>query len=343
MASIKFKQTLADWFPKEQGGNAALPVAFVLVAVELQRHWRGSVRWLFLAVVIWVAAIWIGTLAKGAWAMRHANSALDAVVLVLLLGSGYLAFVAGDPDGPDVAATLLFWAPLVCAWWGVAYRDRMVRIAASAFVLYASLFFLGIAGNPPLYDHVILGVLMIILARGAGSRLPSVQDSLSSGNVPDTVLRDTLTGVASPTYFEAELAHTAAVANRYRQSPFSLIVYDIEHYSQHAAEFGKKAVVGLIKGVAWKIADRVRVADTVCRWEDGKIVVLLPNTGIAESRQLASDIGRACRQISLPNGQPLSMRMGVSEHRFGDDPMMTFGIANESLSVIPRGQDAGQG
>lgn len=330
MSTIESEQEPASAFPAREVWLAALPAFFVLVVVELQRHWHGSVRWLYLFVSVWVACIWIGTLAKRAWALRHALAAIDAAVFALLFGGGFLTLVVGSPEGSELTATLLFWSPLLCAWWGYVHADRHVRLAVSAAALFLGLFAFGAVSGPPFYEHVILGVLMVALARRAGGGWRPSPVSVPSVDFPDTVLRDAATGVASPTYFEAELAHTAAVANRYHQLPFLLIVYDIDRYARHAAEFGKSAMVGLMKRFAWTIADRVRVADTVCRWEEGKIVVLLPNTGLAEGRRVAEDIERACREIRLPDGRPVPLRMGIAEHRYGDDPMMTFGAANES-------------
>lgn len=334
--SAKSDQAFTGFLPDSEAWVAALPAFFVLVAVELQRHWHGSVRWLYLAAALWLAAIWIGTLAKRAWALRHALAAIDAAVFALLLGSGFFTLVVGGPEGPELSATLLFWSPLLCAWWGFVHADRGVRLVGSAAALYVGLFAFRAASGPPFYEHVILGALMIALVRRAGGGYPRVQDGAAAG-MPDTVLRDAATGVASPTYFEAELAHTAAVANRYHQLPFLLIVYDIDRYAQHAAEFGRSAMAGLMKRFSWAVADRVRVADTVCRWEEGKIVVLLPNTGLAEGSRVAQDIGLACRQISLPDGRPLQYRVGIAEHRYGDDPMTTLGVASESLAETAPG------
>lgn len=333
MPTIESEQEPAGFFPPREGWVAALPIFFVLVAVEMQRHWHGSVRWLYLAVAAWLAGIWIATLAKHAWARRHALAAIDGAVFALLFGGGFLTLAIGSPEGPELSATLLFWSPLLCAWWGFVHGDRTVRLACSAAALFLGLLAFRAASGPPFYEHVVLGALMIVLARRAGGGWRPAPARAPSADLPDTVLRDAATGVASPTYFEAELAHTAAVANRYHQLPFLLLVYDIDGYAHHAAEFGRSAMVGLMKRFAWTIADRVRVADTVCRWEEGKIVVLLPNTGLSEGRRVAEDIRLACGQISLPDGRPLQFRMGIAEHRYGDDPMTTFGAAGESLST----------
>jgi len=332
MPSARSEPARAGFFPARAIWVAALPALFVLVAVELQRHWHGSVRWLYLSVALWVAGVWLGTLAQRDWAQRHALAAIDAAVFVLLLGSGFFTLVAGDGEGPELAATLLFWSPLLCAWWGFVYGDRKVRLIGNAAALFVGLFAFRAVSGPPFYEHVILGLLMIALVRRAGGGLRKATDIASGEACPDTVLRDAATGVASPTYFEAELAHTAAVANRYHQLPFLLIVYNIDDYPRHAAEFGRSAMVGVMKRFAWTIADRVRVADTVCRWEEGKIVVLLPNTGLAEGRRVAEGIRLACRQISLPDGRPLQIGMGIAEHRYGDDPMTTLDEASGSLA-----------
>lgn len=329
MLSARSEPAPAGFFPARGIGVAALPVFFVLAAVELQRHWHGSVRWLYLSVAVWVAGVWIGALAKREWALRHALAALDAAVFALLLGSGFITLVVGGPEGPELSSTLLFWSPLLCAWWGFVHAGRSVRLLGSAAALYLGLFAFRAASGPPFYEHAILGALMVALARRAGG-FGQAQDGAAAG-LPDTALRDAATGVASPTYFEAELAHTAAVANRYHQLPFLLIVFDMDRYAFHAGEFGRSAMVGVMKRFSWAIADRVRVADTVCRWEEGKIVVLLPNTGLAEGRRVADDIVRACRDIRLPDGRSLQFRMGIAEHRYGDDPMTTFGAASESL------------
>ena len=327
------QMTLASLAFNREWRTAALPVAFILLSVELQQHWQGDGRWIYLAAVALISICWISALFGQAWAVRNAGTTIDAVVLLLMAGGVWLA-VQGDARVDNApAGTLTFWAPLLCVWWALSFGNGFGRLITNMLVLHTGLFFLQANTENLFLPRLLLSTLLVLLVRFAGQRYSRFPGAGSLDLSYDDPLVDNLTGVASPAYFEAELAHTAAISDRYQQ-PFSLIACRIEAIDSPAestdftSENGKK----LLKTLAQALVDWVRIADTVCRWENGKFFVLLPNTKFENAQLIAGKIRGGSNAIAAGSDQRVTIRIGVCEHRAGEDPMQTFMVADDALS-----------
>ena len=309
----------------------ALPVFFVLVAVEMQRHWHGPVRWLYLFGAIIVAATWIGALKRQPWARQSAGAVIDTVIFTLLAGGSLLATAGQDFDGVELLGTLVFWTPAICVWWALSHHTQVVRVA-----IYTALLFAGVAwaypwvAGRPFHEYALLGVLQIAVIRLATSRTTWPEELLGGqADEADDTLRDPITGVANAACFETELALIAAVANRYR-IPFSVVACAIDDYRGYVSHFGEDIGNALLRDCAWKISDRIRTADTLCHWGEGKFVLLLPNTGAENAYRLAEKIREACATLQSADEARVAISQGVAEHCFGEDPMTTFERADSA-------------
>lgn len=312
--------------------SGALPVVLVLVSVELQRHWAEPIKWLYLLCVVLTVLVWIGVLTEQALAKRLANFAIDGVIFALLFAGLLLTANSYDVAGRELLGTLLFWAPAICAWWAVAYYAQPARVVIFTAMLYAGLLFPHrFEGERHVYEYLILGVLLSVLVRWVIMGLiKHFRFSGSEQLALDAAMRDPISGAVSRNSFEAELAHIAAVADRYRE-PFSLIACSIDGYGAYLERFGESASNELLRTFAWLVADRIRIADTLCRWEDAKFFVLLPSTVCADALKVAESIRQASTYISLASDAPATCCIGICQHRFGEDPMATFEVADAAL------------
>ncbi|MEW5770204.1 MAG: diguanylate cyclase [Pseudomonadota bacterium] len=306
----------------------ALPVLFALIALELSRHSGGYAAWPLLACIVLVLAVWLARLGGMGWAMRFGDDMADAVLLLLLLGCVLPGL--DDATARTVTARLLFWSPLICAWWAYRHRRQPARLVGSVALLFAGLLVAHAAHPGELGVHLLLAGLGGGLVWQVAGRTPPgdepTHQSARKGQL------DAMTSLPSPERFEDELALTVAVADRYR-IPFSLLKCEIQGLAEHAAEAGDKAALATIQNFAWTIADELRIADTLCRWENGKFFILLPNTDILGSRKLISRIRRVVRENPLPGNGPSEIRVGIHQHRFGDDPMTTFSLAEAAMPL----------
>jgi diguanylate cyclase (GGDEF)-like protein len=302
-----------------------LPITLVLLSVELQRHWGDSSRALHLATVLFVAATWISVLSGRVWANRHAGLLINVAVLGQLAG-GLILIMNSQPVGTQVLGELLFWAPAMCAWWAMYYYGRLRVTIILAALLYASILAVAPVENGHyLHEYLIEGGLVIGLVTFFGRTLGRT----SSSNL-DVTLHDPLTGVASRPYFEAEIAHTAAMADRYQQ-PFSLIAAVIDDFQSQRGRLGRAEADKLLRDFAWSLVDRVRQSDTVCHWEDDKFVVLLTNTNCAGAIKVAESMRDAFAK-STSGGHKLTASFGVGEHHAGEDPLSSLEIAERALA-----------
>ncbi len=308
-----------------------IPLAFGLCAAEVQRHWHQGSLPIHVANLLLLAAFWVGVLRESRWAVHFGAGAINGAVLIQLAGGLLLQEFGDEMAGAEVLNELLFWAPAVCAWWASCYWDRTGRAVALAAVLYGGLF-LGdrIGLNHHFHEFLLQGAAMIGIVT-LFARAMSRPELCEGPRAFDSVMHDTLTNVASRSYFEAEMAHTAAVSERYRQ-PFSLIVAEIGDFERYSAEFGREAGDRLLREFSWLIAERIRRSDSVCRWEGAKFAVLLPNTDAVAAANVAASLREAMAAASPGGHGAVNADFGLAEHRPGEDAMFTFDLAEAALT-----------
>lgn len=301
-------------------GFAPLAVVFVLCAVEVQRRWGQPVMWAYLVSGGLVAFHWAALLAGRTWASAHVRQAVDAAVVVLLAYTVMFQLLGNGAASRTLATSLLFWAPLVCLWWGISLPNQR-RLALFYFVilygapLYAGAYPSGIA----FFEQTILGALTLLVGR---------QFALDR-SLNQRVLQDRLTGLISAECFETELAMIAAMADRYRIS-FSLIACAPDKRPKPDQVPDPAADEALLQSMANLIVERIRQSDTVCRWEGDVFFVLLPNTSSQDASRVAQTLLADCSAL-VHHPVPLTCSLGIATHQFGDDPMLTFGAAEQAL------------
>ena len=326
---LRWRATALPWL---------LPLGLGLFVAELHNHWGQAAATLHLVALLLIAVTWITLLAGRRSAIEYGGIAINLVILVQAAGGLVLERVFDDVSGAEVLAELLFWAPAVCAWWATCYYGRPLRAAAMAVALYASFFVGGQLGfDHLLHEFILQGALMGGLVLLFGKTMASGA-YCEGAQAFDVAMHDSLTNVASRPYFEAEMAHTSAICERYGQ-PFSLIVANINNFEGFCGDFGEGDGDRLLRAFSWLIAERIRASDSVCRWEGEKFAILLPNTRLPEAVKCAENLRHAVGTAKLGDKRAVSACFGVSEHRAGEDPMLTFETADRALARAQRNGD----
>lgn len=322
-----FNRLPASW------GNALgpLPIVFVLCAVEAQRHWNEAIMWPYLASSVLAAFTGLALLSGKSWASGYTNRVADAAILVLI-ASALVFLVSGNAAGSiALSNTLLFWAPLICLWWGISLPNRD-RLALFFFVMLYGLPLAAGAYKPDIlyFERALLGALTLLVAR----------QFARDRSLNERMLRDRLTGLISAECFETELAMIAAMADRYRVS-FSLIACAPDRLGD-ASPPGSTFSETLLQSMASLIADQIRQSDTVCRWEGNVFFILLPNTSSHDADRVAQGLLAAFPGLAQDTISPLTCSLGIAAHQFGEDPMLTFGSAEKALneSILAGGNRA---
>jgi diguanylate cyclase (GGDEF)-like protein/putative nucleotidyltransferase with HDIG domain len=135
---------------------------------------------------------------------------------------------------------------------------------------------------------------------------------------------DDLTGLVLRKGFLAQATQVLDAA-AIRKQPVALAVIDVDHFKSVNDTFGHLQGDDVLRSVAGQLRDLVRKNDVVGRYAGDEFVILLPDTTLAEARELTA---RLCESVA-------SNRLAVRERREG-----TIGV---TLSIGVATADAGSG
>jgi two-component system, cell cycle response regulator len=134
-----------------------------------------------------------------------------------------------------------------------------------------------------------------LLARvQAAARVKRLQDELRQRNEDlDRISRtDALTGLRNRRHVEEYLAKLTSLARR-NGEPIAVLVIDIDHFKSVNDTHGHDAGDAVLREVASRMLDSVRLEDMVGRWGGEEFLVVLPNT----ADQGAAELAERLRQV----------------------------------------------
>lgn len=105
---------------------------------------------------------------------------------------------------------------------------------------------------------------------------------------------DGLTGLYNHRYFQEQMKMQVEQAKRYN-SPFSLIIIDIDHFKRFNDTFGHQSGDAVLRQVAMTLKRNVRATDIVCRYGGEEMSIILPNIGKDEAFSTAQKI---CKRVA---------------------------------------------
>lgn len=314
--SDKSKQADRSLHRPETGGTlGALLGFFIIAGAEGQRLWPTGTSLIYLAICVPLLAIWTAHLTGWKAARNMAGMAIDLSIYTLLVASLGAQFGFSPKPSGTLASTLLFWSPLIAAWWAWRYRAFSIKLSLMLGVFFVVLTWQFANQHQRFHEHLILALCLVFLIRKIARPVPNTNRSF-----------DAQTGLPSPECFEAELAHVAAISDRY-QFPMSLIGCRLPADSgdRITEQAGRYAVA---------ISDRLRTSDTACRWDDTTFMVLLPNTTETQAEAVARGIMAATGVLNIGEGRPLVPTISIIQHAGGVDPMSTLTALERKLSTV---------
>lgn len=139
------------------------------------------------------------------------------------------------------------------------------------------------------------------------------------------VRTDALTGVSNRRALDETLESMFALQSRY-EHPFSLAIFDIDHFKmvndEHGHLFGDQA----LKDVARLIDDTIRETDIVFRYGGEEFVVVMPNTPLCGACIFADRL-----RATVHSKLDLTISGGVAAARETDDPQSLLSRADAAL------------
>ncbi|MCP5168276.1 MAG: diguanylate cyclase [Hahellaceae bacterium] len=127
-------------------------------------------------------------------------------------------------------------------------------------------------------------------------------------------IRDELTGLYNRRFFNEEVQSLFSVSRRYAQE-FSLVLGDIDHFKMVNDNFSHATGDKVLRIVAELLQSAVRDCDLVARYGGEEIVLALPNTGVAEAKEMLDRIRQSIEQYpwhTLNDALKVTMSFGIS-------------------------------
>lgn len=150
----------------------------------------------------------------------------------------------------------------------------------------------------------------------------ALNNCLNIKRLESDVALDPLTGCYNRREFDRMISHHIAGALRHEKA-ISLIMFDIDHFKQVNDEFGHPAGDAVLTQVAAAVRDAVRKEDYLIRYGGEEFIVVLPDTELKRTMELAGRLRRDLEalDIRLPDGRTIrkTASFGVASLRKGWD------------------------
>ena len=131
----------------------------------------------------------------------------------------------------------------------------------------------------------------------------------------ESSLRDAMTGLYNRRFLEEYVSTLIATSQR-RQSPFSVLMLDLDYFKQVNDTFGHEAGDKVLKALAETLTKSVRGSDMVVRYGGEEFLIVLQDTSAEDAMEIAEKIRVKVGEtkVSLPGTMlQKTISIGVSE------------------------------
>ncbi len=151
-------------------------------------------------------------------------------------------------------------------------------------------------------------------------------------DLEDIATRDGLTQLYNRRKFNDALELELARANRYHH-PISLILADIDRYSEIVSMHGTAISEHVIRSVVSNLRRQTRATDILARWAEDEFAILAVETGQADASILATKLMQMMDDTLIDNFGLINISCGVTEGRIEDTADELTGRAVEALRL----------
>jgi len=223
----------------------------------------------------------------------------------------------------------LFYVPVVVT--GSLQGQYRARVMALLCILSSLIIFV-----PYLHEESLVGIplvtlcafllwasTLVLIAMIVGSLSDSRRNAmakLTEAHKKD-VLTDALTEIANRRAYEFELTRCIAEWNRNKVT-VSLILLDIDYFKNFNDRYGHQAGDAVLRAVADVLKQTIRETDLVARYGGEEFALVLSDTTIAKTKEVAERIRSLIESARFPfNGLILRLTasVGIAQIRVGED------------------------
>jgi two-component system, cell cycle response regulator len=185
-----------------------------------------------------------------------------------------------------------------------------------------------------------LGVVSAICLENAVNRAKLVRSGLT----------DFLTGFHNRRYLHARLCEELARAQRNHQ-PIACLMIDVDHFKRINDEYGHLAGDAVLREVAQRIDDEMRLSDTGARFGGDEFAIVLPHGSLGDGEKVAARVLEAVRNEAIVVGnqrsEVVTLSIGVASacpdaqgHR--DFSELAEQLISEADAALYRAKSAGR-
>lgn len=129
----------------------------------------------------------------------------------------------------------------------------------------------------------------------------------------ELALRDPVTSLYNESAFRTRLTVELARSIRYKH-PLCLLSFEVQDGGLPLKAMDPMSVDTLLAGLAAALNKTLRTTDILGRGQDGRFLVALPDTTLANARIAATRIQATLTQFNSDTGSALTMTCGISQH-----------------------------
>lgn len=141
---------------------------------------------------------------------------------------------------------------------------------------------------------------------------------------------DFLTGVYNRNKIVDSLLSEINRSMRYRM-PLSLIMFDIDSFKKINDHHGHEAGDSILKEITQVVSEHIRDTDILARWGGDEFLILVPETDLDETTQMAIKLNSVIKQSSFSEVGSVSSSFGVTQFKINDDISSFIKRADKAL------------